>query len=75
MISLLCERVYGAVAQKRPWCIRPSRCHCIATGIHAEILKWAQKKWVGAVLTGFAWLSVGTSEGSVVNTVMNLWVL
>jgi hypothetical protein len=32
------ERVYQAVAQKRPWYFRSSRGRCIATAIHASIL-------------------------------------
>jgi hypothetical protein len=35
---LLWESVYRAVAQKRPWYIRPSRCRCIATSLQATIL-------------------------------------
>jgi hypothetical protein len=34
---LLRERVHWSAVQKRPWCIRPSRCRCIATALQATI--------------------------------------
>jgi hypothetical protein len=34
---LLRERVYGAVAQKRPWYIHPPRGHCIPMTLHATV--------------------------------------
>jgi xanthine/uracil/vitamin C permease (AzgA family) len=35
--SMLRERVYRAVAQKRPWYIRLFRSRCIATALHTII--------------------------------------
>jgi hypothetical protein len=30
--------VYRAVAQKRPWYIRPSRRRCVATALHSAVI-------------------------------------
>jgi len=42
--------------------------------VDARILKWMFEKQGGKVWTAFVWLSIGTSGGALVNTVMNFRV-